>query len=245
MDIGEFKTTVAGFMNRETSAFLVTSTSGKTTDLLLTAANNAKLFAQRKMLFEWAKSPVSFIVSPVAGANCSVGRVLRTNNLVGIRHLLRASVVINNQRIPADLVTLESATEDAKRQGEFIVSPVNKFNYTAPGRPRVIISGSVMYVQGVDTTADVEVICDAYHWLLPYQDQPAGNPPPTDWPGRTDFFLNYCVDWMLYRSIQELNLFLKEDQRQPISMSFVNEAWETVKTWNTNLTNATDDWSLD
>jgi hypothetical protein len=103
-----------------------------------------------------------------------------------------------------------------------------------------------MYLEGVEVTAEpVQVICDTLHWLPPYADPPPLPQPPSDWIGRTDFFINYCTDWMLYRSIQELNLFLKEDQRQPISVRMVEDAWETVKTWNADLATTSDDLYLD
>jgi len=244
MDIGEFKSLVAGYMNRDASAFVVTSATGQNTDLLLLAANNAKLYAQRKMLFEWAKGPLLFTAHPTAGVNWGTGRLYGTDIFVGVRHLLRASILnADGTRMPVDMVTIETCVQDAKRQGEYMPKQVMNYSYSSASRPRVVLSGTILYVEGMDTTTNIDVVCDGHYWLVPYQDQPQGN--PSSWPGKTDFFITYCTDWMLYRSIQELNLFLKEDQRQPISMRFVDDAWETVRTWNSNLANTTDDLSLD
>lgn len=60
-----------------------------------------------------------------------------------------------------------------------------------------------------------------------------------------DFFLVDCLDWMLYQTVKELNLFLKEDQRVAISDAMMKEAWESVKAWNSSLVPTTDDLDLD
>jgi hypothetical protein len=60
-----------------------------------------------------------------------------------------------------------------------------------------------------------------------------------------DFFLIECIDYMLYRTIQELNLFLKEDQRVVISANMMNDAWETVKSWNSRLAYSNEQYNLD
>jgi hypothetical protein len=60
-----------------------------------------------------------------------------------------------------------------------------------------------------------------------------------------DFFLVECIDWMLYQTIRELNLFLKEDQRIQISNAIMKEAWDTVVSWNSRLKTTDDELDLD
>lgn len=52
---------------------------------------------------------------------------------------------------------------------------------------------------------------------------------------QSDFFLTDCVDWMLYSCVQELNTYLKEDQRMVISKSLLDTAWQSVLGWNVQL----------
>lgn len=61
----------------------------------------------------------------------------------------------------------------------------------------------------------------------------------------TDFLLDNCFDWLMYRAIWELNFFLKEDERVQLDRDLINESWEAVKSWNENLINlATDNSDL-
>lgn len=62
----------------------------------------------------------------------------------------------------------------------------------------------------------------------------------------TNFLLDYCFDFMLFRTIFELNFFLKEDQRVPISAELLASIWENVIKWNATVVgNVVVDNSLD
>jgi len=50
-----------------------------------------------------------------------------------------------------------------------------------------------------------------------------------------DFLLDYCFDWLMYAAVEELNFFLKEDERVAISKEVTQRAWEGVVRWNTNF----------
>jgi hypothetical protein len=64
-------------------------------------------------------------------------------------------------------------------------------------------------------------------------------------PKETDFLLTNCFDWLLYRTLWELNFFLKEDERVALSRDLINESWNAVLSWNENLINlATDNADL-
>lgn len=62
---------------------------------------------------------------------------------------------------------------------------------------------------------------------------------------KTDFFLDYGYDFLLYRSLYELNFRLKEDQRVSISAGVVRDALESFLNWNTSLVEGTRDVSLE
>lgn len=62
---------------------------------------------------------------------------------------------------------------------------------------------------------------------------------------QTNFLLDYCFDYMLFRSIWELNYFLKEDARVQLSDVMMKEIWDNVIKWNnTIIANSTDDNDL-
>jgi hypothetical protein len=62
----------------------------------------------------------------------------------------------------------------------------------------------------------------------------------------TDFLLENCNDFMLYRSVVELNFFLKDDSRVQISQSKMSEVWESVLSWDNSLVeNTAEDANLD
>jgi hypothetical protein len=61
----------------------------------------------------------------------------------------------------------------------------------------------------------------------------------------TDFLLDYCFDYMLFRTISELNYFLKEDQRVALSTQVVKDAWESLKAWNAMIVEQSDDVTLE
>lgn len=50
-----------------------------------------------------------------------------------------------------------------------------------------------------------------------------------------DFLLDSCFDWLMYRSVYELNFFLKEDDRVQISTNLISDAWNAMRSWNENL----------
>lgn len=52
---------------------------------------------------------------------------------------------------------------------------------------------------------------------------------------QTNFLLDYCFDYMLFRTIYELNFFLKEDSRVALSDTFMQALWENMKMWNITI----------
>lgn len=50
----------------------------------------------------------------------------------------------------------------------------------------------------------------------------------------TDFLLTNCFDWLMYASVEELNCYLKEDERIKLDADLVKRSWEGVVRWNDN-----------
>ncbi len=62
----------------------------------------------------------------------------------------------------------------------------------------------------------------------------------------TDFLLTNCFDWLMYAAIQELNAFLKEDERVALAEKVTQRAWEGMVRWNGNYISAeTENTALD
>jgi hypothetical protein len=62
---------------------------------------------------------------------------------------------------------------------------------------------------------------------------------------QTNFLVENCFDFLMFRSIAELNFFLKEDDRVQISAAVLDSYWNNVKMWNaTVVENATNSSSL-
>jgi hypothetical protein len=62
---------------------------------------------------------------------------------------------------------------------------------------------------------------------------------------QTNFLIENCFDFLMYRSIFELNFFLKEDERVAISDSMLQLTWQNVVAWNeTVVRNSTTDAKL-
>jgi hypothetical protein len=65
-------------------------------------------------------------------------------------------------------------------------------------------------------------------------------------PAQSQFLLDFCFDYMLFRTLFELNFFIKEDVRVNISEKLLSDIWENVIKWNaTFIANTVDDVTLD
>ena len=63
---------------------------------------------------------------------------------------------------------------------------------------------------------------------------------------QTNFLLDYCFDYMMFRTIYELNFYLKEDSRVELSDKLMESIWDNVQKWNyTIIGNTVSDNSLD
>lgn len=63
---------------------------------------------------------------------------------------------------------------------------------------------------------------------------------------QTNFLLDYCFDYMMFRTIYELNFYLKEDSRVELSDKLMESIWDNVQKWNyTIVGNTVNDGNLD
>lgn len=230
----------------------------------LVAINNAKRFMQRKYNFFYAYFQLQLPnVDLVNGATVDPGvQWFSTNNPVkaaagtlldvdGFKcgSLKRAWIPVlapNNPYIPIEVVSRENAVKRLQRIVEESIDTWNRstapyFSYDWGTRYfSAVRMGNLLYITPANLlylTQTFTLGIDSYVWFPDY-DQ-------TVW--KHDFFLDYCADLLQYRAMEELNFFLKEDQRIPISQKKMETLWLDVMSWDAGLANnATDsDATLD
>lgn len=229
MEITEFKTLVTDYMNRDAVLFDV-GVDGKT-DKVLKAVNMAKAWAQRTHRFERAKTQVSLEVSRTKGGSLSDCVRYGTDEAVIVRNIIKPFLVAADGTglVPIDLITRNTQVEKLQQSLESL--PIEgrvAFSASGPSFLSLVQHGNDVFVWPWDSATMIgeatTVVMDVVEFLPDYSDDHT-----------TDFFLVECQDWLLYRTIGHLNMFLKEDQRVPIASRVVDDAWEAVKVWDVSL----------
>lgn len=101
------------------------------------------------------------------------------------------------------------------------------------------VSGAFATVTAVDSqttlTLSADIIITGQTYSIAYVDG-----------AQTNFLLDYCFDYMMFRTIYELNFYLKEDSRVELSDKLMESIWENVQKWNeTIIGNSVNDGNLD
>jgi hypothetical protein len=227
----DLKKAVTAFTHRSEEAFIVEGFNS-----LERAINDAHIWAQRTHIFEHAKDYVTIPdVSLTNGADLSTAVLYGTTTAVQIRSLLRAWLPASDGsgQMPIGLFSRDAWVEARRRAtdlGTYNNNPSQLTLSIDTGLPLSIISygtkihfstKSTSILQGA-TTTDVDF--DAVKWLPDYS-----------LPGSTDFFLDYCFDFMTFRSVYHLNAFLKEDERIVVPAQLLTDSWTSVIRWDTSL----------
>jgi hypothetical protein len=99
--------------------------------------------------------------------------------------------------------------------------------------------------QNSPAVPNLPFVADVVEFLPPYENAASGlesnlsgveGKPAC--PYITDFILDMCYDYMLWRTIVELNVFLKDDDQVGVSQTKMTEALENIRQWNADLINA-------
>lgn len=234
----QLKVAVAGFMQRDPSTFV--RTVGSTTwDVLLQALNNSRLYAERLIDFELAKGAIQIDgVTATGGGLLTNAKLFGTNTAASVKKILTPFLPINSaaQQFPVDLATKRSWNDRVKRRFEGArPTDTSDFAEITDAPFQLVQQGNVIMVTPPDTTAlpsvSFTVYADALLWLPDYTSAGTEN----------DFLLDFCFDWLMYHSIQELNFFVKEDERVQLSSAMVKDAWNAIVKWNTELVYSTAD----
>ena len=295
-------------MNRD--AVLFDTDDSTKVDKLLLAANNAKAAAQRRLLFELARTTVDVVIDKTNGGDLSTATE-HANGVTPVRINTLEQAYLQDSAgtslIPIDIVNRVSQVKNIQRRVENVYDPKKStFLGTVSSYPQIVRHGNIVRLQNWDgklyTGQTLTASFDVVKWMPDYGKGISGINTQVGFPalislGTTyignvtagsfvnnlttggtalvvaayastqigvnsaifstgdkvlitfpvfeDFFTVYCIDWMLYRTIQELNLFLKEDQRVVISQKMLQEAWDTVVSWNSRLEKSSDEMNLD
>lgn len=238
MTLGTFKAMVAAFMQRDASVFFVGGV-----DLLTQAANMARRWAERQHNFELCKTTGAVSIHYTNGALRSAIHVVGSETLLPVKAIQKAYLPYDDGSgyFPIEILTRDAHISAVSRHYEMAMS--TDPNATEPPASRSFFSlvqhGETLYVVPADSDAlggdTIEVRLDVVKWLTEYSAD-----------SDSDFFLNYCADWLLLKVVYILNFFLKEDMRVAISDKAMEKAWAAVLAWDSNqVLNAAEDVQLD
>ena len=183
-----------------------------------TAINNAIIYAQRKCDFEWNKGVVSIRCAPIG----YIDQAFENNEQVRIKRIIKAFGPVdpglsNNQSLPYLSRTSQIADDTLRKQ-----------NHCPCNGSRVIHDGQKVYHTPLIGEPH-ELYFYAVKWmprLVKEQD--------------TNFLLDYGFDYIMYRSIVELNFFIKEDERFQVNTSMVSDTWNSLLSWDASLISPTE-----
>lgn len=235
------KVTVAGFMQRDPTVFQRT-VGATSVDLLLQAANNARLYAERKIDFELSKVDVDVPGMTTGNGGNLMNAVLHSDGVTPAR----VKKIITPFLPASDGTQYPVEFWDRKKWDDRVRARYEKQQPTDPSMlvrlttaPFVVIqAGNTIYVAPNDAsqfTTTFTLYLNVVRWLPPYLDGT-----------ENDFLLDNCFDWMMFYCISQLNFYLKEDERVAISEKMLEDTWDSMVKWNTELImSSVDTTSLD
>ena len=246
MTLAEFKVTVAAYMQRDATSFVV-----GTTDLLTRSINMARRWAERQRNFELCKLAAYLPAVDTINGKALSATVKMSDRItpVAVKTVLKGYLPVTvggipniNPSFPIDVISREKLLMESQRAYGNVTQITN---YAPPQQTssfngfRLVRWEEMVYITPNSPellgAATINLGMDVVQWLPAYV--------ATD---STDFFLEYCEDFMLFRTVAFLNTMIKEDQRVPISASFLKDSWQTVIAWDSSLiSNSAEDANLD
>ena len=265
---------MSGFLHRDPAVFVRTSVSGVTGyltdeqgnritdsdgnpivittptsepfDLLYNAINNARLYAERRIDFELSLQQCLVHGVTLSNGGQLTNAVLMSDNVTPVRiKKIRTPYLplhdsTEGKYFPVDLMSKKKWDDRVKARWEG-AHPNDRadFAYISDCPYCLVQQGNTIFIAPPNARAFREgtltIALDAITWLPDYVDGT-----------ETDFILDNCFDWLMYRAIYELNFFLKEDDRVQISTSMMTDAWNAIVIWNNELqASSVDDTTLD
>ena len=213
-DLFNMRQTVLGCVSRIGASF-----NTGTANFVDVAINNAVIYAQRKCDFEWNKGVVSIACNPTGNIMSALddeGQSVKLKKIVKAFGLNDPGLD-DNKSLPYLSRTSQIADDTLRNQNHCLCTD-----------PRVIHDGQRVYLIPRPEGAH-SLYFYAIKWmprLVKEQD--------------TNFLLEYGFDFIMYRSIIELNFFIKEEERFQVSSTMVADAWNSLITWDASLISPTE-----
>lgn len=235
-----FKSTIAAMMNRTTTALTINSV-----DLITQVANSARRHAQRILDFGLLECSVDLTVNLTSGVEMSTAVLHGTATAAVINRIRRAYVQDGSTYRPVRFATraeqhrvLEAAWDRTLPWTSALptdnVVQVSEIPMVARLGTKIFVYPSSSSLWGSSTTS-VSVGLDVIKWA---------DDVTTD--GTEDFFLAYCPDWLINRTVRDLsNLVLKDRERTLVTQAQLNESWAAVVAWNSSITDGETMTTLD
>lgn len=220
-DFRSLKDAVSAYVSRPESALIINDVN-----LLEVAINNALVYAQRKHDFEWNNELVEVACNP-KGNVWSGATLADTVTAVKVKRMDKAYLRNTaGDEYPIDLVSKQTLA----RCIELSIRTGVATSETPPSVPqRAVMHGQTVWLHPLPTSTPYDIWFDAVVWLEPLVG-------PTD----TNFLVEMAHDYFVYRSIMELNMLLKEDQRFEETAKLMRDAWESLVDWDSRLTSPSD-----
>ena len=223
MEINEFLEVLCSYMGKSRDFF-----DDGQTDKALMATNNAKRFIERRRDFELSKTTVSV---EVPGDNNGVlmdeCTDIYTGELVKVKKPYAAWKQNSQGALyPVSLVSDKGLFDRINRQADLGQIMLDAKQATMVAKPMLYLTGGRLFSYP-PSTETIPYQLNVYAWLKRYGLDEA-DPQYV----QTDFLMEYCSDYLLYRAMTELNVFVKEDQRVGISQTKMTEAWDAVVAWD-------------
>jgi hypothetical protein len=215
MTFVNFKSLVAAYLNRKVTDFTVNGV-----DVIGDAVNDAKRVAQREHDFVKNRA-IGFVTLSKSGTEISTFKATPGGSALSVKKLLSVWLYDTTGGVytrTAMMEPLASSELGYMLPGSVVSEAFTSFSTSARYFYQV---GTKLYCTGVDT---LDVMCEV---VIKQPDYALD--------ADEDFFLTDYKDWMLLKTVEQLNFFLKEDQRVQISQGAMAARWDSVMKQENNL----------
>jgi hypothetical protein len=219
MNVDNFKLLVSGFMNRDAGSFILNSI-----DCLLESINMAKLTAQRDQDFNVMKGR-AFLVTNADGADFTTAATVTPGGIaVKVKRVRNAFTYSTTGGVYTRTAKFRWTTPESYEKDQLPSVATTSSVYSPITQQFIYVDGSKLFLTA--TAASTSLYLSSYNFLPDYVNG-----------GAEDFFLDKGRDWMMLKTMQLLNFYLKEDQRVAISNSAVAAAWDSLLRYDNGLSN--------
>jgi hypothetical protein len=217
-NFGILRETILGCVSRAKSSF---QAGGQNfADL---AVNNAIIYAQRNWDFQFQMGEVNILCSPR-------GSMLAARDACDCPVKLKRIIKAFGETQPTG--HCDTSIPYLSR-GSQVADSTNSQKHGCGGcnSLKVVHEGQEVYLSPGTATAEdpKKLYFYAVKWL-----------PRVVKDTDTNFLFDYGFDFLMYRSIYELNFFIKEDERFQVSTKMLNDSWQSLTAWDVSLVSPTE-----